>query len=93
MRDKNKFKTDLEKALGDAQMEAQKVTFDMGSIGEIDSVGSIAEKVAQKTSKKFAEVLAPKLQKAIDDYLDSLEFDVSGLANSGGTVVGILKIK
>lgn len=91
-RNKNKFANDIKEALIEAETEASKISFSMNGIGENDSVETIAQKVANATANKFAEVLAPKLQKAIDEHIDSLEFNVSGLANSGGVVTGILKI-
>lgn len=91
MRNKDKFQRDIKKIIKDAEVKAIKASY-ANVVNEDDSVSSIATKMANHVSKAYSNELGPKLSKAIDDYLDSLEFEFA-LASPSGPVTGIIKIK
>lgn len=90
-RNKAKFRQDLKEAFRAAELASTKAAISTNTLEE-DTVETAAEKIAQNCAKTYSETLLPKLADIIDNYIDSLEFNVSGLSNGGGTVAGKLFI-
>lgn len=89
-RNRNAFAQELTQIITNASSKAFKQSF-FTQLNDDDSIESIAQKMSSTFSATFAQELAVPLATAIDDHLDSQEFDVSGLTAGGSTVTGILE--
>lgn len=90
-RNKGKFEKDLNGVIKSAYKKAITSNFD-DIVSENDTVSTIANKMSDHVSKIFADELSKNLSTVIDNYLDSLEFDVTKLMSPAGAVSGEIKI-
>ena len=92
-RNKSQFRNAMKLAFTNATKDSQQAAFATASVDENDSHAEVSTKMSNACANAFAESLFPTMTDIIDNYLNSLEFDVTGLSNGAGAVSGVLKVK
>lgn len=90
-RNKQKFNNDMTEAFENSCMLAMKASFSI-HLDENSSTESMTHIIAKEFATTFAKEFRETVPKIIDNYLDSLDFDITKLTANGAPVAGILKV-
>lgn len=91
-RNKTKFRQELGIALASAMTDSANAAFNAG-VTEDDNAATAAAKIVAAQAQAFSTSGAAKVAKVIDDYLDSLQIDLKGASNGGGSIAGFGVVK